>query len=111
MRVRERGGALSERERERERERKREREKERERQTERGRVILNHVHHTSCIGLTLRRGAGILGNALGDFFGVTEVSQRGNTAEGRIGWEQYTERRVEEVRYMFSAAPVYIIIT
>ena len=48
-------------------------------------------------GLTIRRGAGIIGNALGDFFGVTEVSQRGNTAEGRIGWEQYTERRVEEV--------------
>ena len=47
--------------------------------------------------MTLRRGAGIIGNALGDFFGVTEVSQRG-TSDGRIGWEQYTERRVEEVR-------------
>ena len=46
----------------------------------------------------MRRGAGILGNVLGDFFGVTEVSQHGNRAEGRIGWEQYTERRVEEVR-------------
>ena len=49
------------------------------------------------LGTTLRRGAGIIGNALGDFFGVTEVSQRGNTAEGRLGWEQYTERRAEEV--------------
>ena len=49
------------------------------------------------LGVTLRRGAGIIGNALGDFFGVTEVSQRGNTAEGRLGWEQFTERRVEEV--------------
>lgn len=48
--------------------------------------------------MTLRRGAGIIGNALGDFFGVTEVSQRGNTAEGRLGWEQYSERRLEEVR-------------
>ena len=50
-------------------------------------------------GLSLRRGAGIIGNALGDFFGLTEASQHGNTAEGRIGWEQYTERRVEEVDY------------
>ena len=50
------------------------------------------------LGQTLRRGAGIIGTVLGDFFGVTEVSQRGNTADGRIGWEQYTERRVEEVR-------------
>ena len=30
------------------------------------------------------------------------MSQRGNTADGRIGWEQYTERRVEEVRLTLS---------
>ena len=67
----------------------------------RKKYILNTVYDVVIItssGQTLRRGAGIIGTALGDFFGVTEVSQRGNTADGRIGWEQYTERRVEEVR-------------
>lgn len=71
-------------------------------------MIIVHDAVIIISGQTLRRGAGIIGTALGDFFGVTEVSQRGNTADGRIGWEQYTERRVEEVRQCVCTLEVII---
>ena len=39
---------------------------------------------------------GRLGRVVGNFFGVTEASQHGTA--GNIGWEEWTEQRVNEVR-------------
>lgn len=47
------------------------------------------------VGRTLRHRAGQLGHAVGNFFGLTEESQHGNA--NRIGWEEFTERRAQEV--------------
>ena len=52
------------------------------------------------VGRTLRHRAGQFGHAVGNFFGLTEESQRGNA--NRIGWEEFTERRAVEVWTMSS---------
>ena len=55
-----------------------------------------HVMLFVCVlfaGNTLGR----LGRVVGNFFGVTEASQHGTA--GNIGWEEWTEQRVNEVRF------------
>ncbi len=51
------------------------------------------MYDCTCMLIFLATSLRRVGTIVGNFFGVTEASQQG-TAE-TIGWEEYTERRVE----------------
>ncbi len=49
------------------------------------------------LAMSLRR----VGTAVGNFFGVTEASQQGSI--NTMGWEEFTERRVEVCTCIFTS--------